>query len=136
MQYATLLPLPPGRGRREGNRTGSSAMTSLCVPIFVRSLVQAAADVAQAVEAGADLVELRIDEFTDVALLRNFVSYSIQPLILTCRPTWEGGGCELPEDQRLAILDEAAVGRVTYVDIELEAFHRGRVPPIGRQLIV
>ena len=36
-------------------------MTHLCVPIFVTELEKARRDIAAALAAGADLVELRID---------------------------------------------------------------------------
>lgn len=38
-------------------------MTHLCVAIFVHDVAQAKRDIAQAAEAGADMVELRIDQF-------------------------------------------------------------------------
>src|SRR6185437_12862387 len=75
----------------ETGRFGPSRMTYLCVPIFVASVAQAKADIARAAEAGADLVELRIDQFTDDPELRQLLSEAVLPCILTCRPEWEGG---------------------------------------------
>jgi 3-dehydroquinate dehydratase/shikimate dehydrogenase len=46
------------------------------------------------------------------------------PAIVTCRPTWEGGHCELPEEQRLLLLESAARSGATYVDVELEAYRK------------
>src|ERR1051325_10851603 len=40
-------------------------MTDLCVAIFVEDAAQVKRDVARAAEAGADLVELRVDRITD-----------------------------------------------------------------------
>jgi 3-dehydroquinate dehydratase/shikimate dehydrogenase len=99
-------------------------MTRLCVAIFVKDLAQAIRDVATAAEAGADMVELRIDEFTDHDQLRQLLSDVRLPAIVTCRASWEGGHCELPEPQRLALLEVAATSGAAYIDIELEAYRR------------
>jgi 3-dehydroquinate dehydratase/shikimate dehydrogenase len=94
-------------------------MTYLCVPIFVSDLAQARRDVALAAEAGADLVELRVDEVTDGDLIEQVVSQSTLPVIVTCRPTWEGGRCELPDEQRAALLSRA--NKAAYIDVELKS---------------
>jgi 3-dehydroquinate dehydratase/shikimate dehydrogenase len=99
-------------------------MTRLCVAIFVKDLAQALRDVATAAEAGADMVELRIDGFTDQDQVRQLLSSVRLPAIVTCRASWEGGHCELPEPQRLALLEVAANSGAAYVDIELEAYRR------------
>jgi hypothetical protein len=44
-----------------------SPMTYLCIAIFVSDEAQARRDIAVAAEAGADMVELRIDEVADAA---------------------------------------------------------------------
>ena len=41
-------------------------MTHLCVAIFVRDIAQARREIATAVEAGADMIELRVDSFDDI----------------------------------------------------------------------
>ena len=108
-------------------------MTLLCVPIFVESVDQARRDAAQAAEAGADIVELRIDTFTEPAgaiPARNSKADEIRqllgaaglpPSIVTCRPTWEGGNSELPEDERLALFFELAESDAQYLDMEWKA---------------
>lgn len=100
-------------------------MTHLCVSIFVTDLAQAKRDIASAAEAGADLVEFRIDTFTEPDAVSSLIQQSILPCIVTCRPTWEGGQCELPEDQRLALLNAAADG-ASHIDIELAAPEKPR----------
>jgi 3-dehydroquinate dehydratase/shikimate dehydrogenase len=102
-------------------------MTHLCVPIFVTDLAGAKRDIAAAAEAGADLVELRIDEFTDPALVRSLVAESILPAIVTCRPEWEGGHADVSDAQRLEALNAAldsASGQARYIDVELETLRR------------
>ena len=58
-------------------------MTHLCVPIFVESVEQLKRDAALAGEAGADLLELRIDRLKESIELPQLSL----PFIVTCRPT-------------------------------------------------
>jgi 3-dehydroquinate dehydratase/shikimate dehydrogenase len=99
-------------------------MTHLCVAIYVNDLAQAQRDAITAAEAGAEMVELRIDEFTGHDQVRALVSDCRLPCIVTCRPTWEGGHSELPEDERLAVLEVAAYSRPAYIDVELKSFRQ------------
>ena len=68
------------------------------------------------------MVELRADEVTDRAQLATLVDNAPLPLIVTCRPTWEGGNCELPEEQRVTLFTDTSLHNAAYVDIELEAY--------------
>ncbi len=97
-------------------------MTYLCAAIFVTDIAQARRDIALAAEMGADMVELRIDRFASPGLISE-EGIGTLPYILTCRPIWEGGQCDLPDKQRLAALVLAGI-RAAYVDIELETIHR------------
>ncbi|MDB5333522.1 MAG: aroD aroE [Phycisphaerales bacterium] len=107
-------------------------MTHLCVAIFVTDLAQAQRDVAAAAEAGADMVELRIDELTDATLVADVVKAATLPAIVTCRPTWEGGQSTLTDEERLDLLAKAAEAGASYTDIELETFGRaGGLPGDG-----
>ena len=89
-------------------------MTLLCVPIFFQDLAQAQRDVALAAEAGADVVELRLDRLTQGIALPQYPV----PVIVTCRPEWEGGESTLPDGERIALL-EAASANARYADLEL-----------------
>lgn len=97
-------------------------MTLLCVAIFVREIAQAKRDIALAAEAGADIVELRIDDVADAQVVQEIVRASTLPTIVTCRPTWEGGSNQLPDGARLELLRSAAAGDASYVDVELKSF--------------
>jgi 3-dehydroquinate dehydratase/shikimate dehydrogenase len=90
----------------------------LCVAIFVQSADQAKRDIAVAAEAGADMVELRIDRVADAEEVLTVLGSSTLPAVVTCRPTWEGGHCELPRDDRIALLHAVAT-EAGYVDLEL-----------------
>jgi 3-dehydroquinate dehydratase/shikimate dehydrogenase len=101
-------------------------MTYLCVPIFVRDVAQAQREAAQAAEAGAEIVEYRIDNLVeqDSVPVVQLVKQSPLPCIVTCRPTWEGGGSEASDADRLRTLHEAAVAGASYIDVELETKKR------------
>ena len=94
-------------------------MTYLCVPIFVRDRSQALRDIATAAEAGADIVELRLDGAKNADVFEG-PQPSILPCIATCRPQREGGRFEGSEDDRIEILLRASTWSA-YVDIELDS---------------
>ena len=102
-------------------------MTNLTVAIHVESLDQALAACARAAEVGADLMEYRIDRFTDDPdQVTALVERSPLPCIITCRPTWEGGFFEGNDAERLGIFDAACAGarRPAYIDVELVAYQK------------
>ena len=76
----------------------------------------AARDAASA----ADLVELRLDGVAgpDVA---GALASRPRPVIVTCRPQWEGGRFDGSEDERKAILQRALDLGAEFVDVEFQA---------------
>ncbi len=102
-------------------------MTYLTAAIAVHSLEQALGAAVRAAELGADLVEYRIDTFTDDPNdVTELVQRSALPCIITCRPTWEGGAYDGDEQTRLSLLEHAGVGarKPAYIDLELAAFEK------------
>ena len=106
-------------------------MTELCVAIFVEDAAQVKRDVARAAEAGADLVELRLDRRDNAIETHEDLQQSvldlrpIVPFILTCRPTWEGGESTLDDQSRIDFLKFIADATgAPYVDLELETLRR------------
>jgi 3-dehydroquinate dehydratase/shikimate dehydrogenase len=97
-------------------------VTYLCAAILVTDLAQARRDIAAAAEAGADMVELRIDQLATPDLM-GLQGMCALPCIVTCRPTWEGGHCELPDKQRLELLLLAGT-QAAYIDVELKTIRR------------
>jgi 3-dehydroquinate dehydratase/shikimate dehydrogenase len=95
-------------------------LTYLCAAIFAETPEQVLRDAALAAEAGADMVELRIDRLTEPIKLPELTL----PFILTCRPTSEGGESELSDEQRLDLLATMSEGRAAYIDIELQTYIR------------
>lgn len=103
-------------------------MTRLCVAIFVDSADQARRDIATAAEAGADMVELRLDTFP-AGEGAELAHRSILPAIMTIRAPWEGGRpSELTDAERVAALQFYS-HLTAYTDIELETFKR---TPVNR----
>ena len=92
---------------------------------------KALVDVADAVAKGADIVELRVDFLKassangtierDVATL---IDASAVPVIVTMRPTWEGGQYDGEEGARVRALWSAAKAGAAYVDCEVLAAER------------
>lgn len=100
-------------------------MTRLTVPIMVDDPEQALAQAARAAEQGADLVELRLDRFTDdPQAVTDLVDRSPLPCIVTCRPTWEGGEYDGDEQTRIAVFEHACLAAhpPAYLDVELRAY--------------
>jgi 3-dehydroquinate dehydratase/shikimate dehydrogenase len=108
-------------------------MTRLCVAIFVNDLAQAKRDIALAAEAGADMVELRIDALPDHAIVDDLLASKLVPVIVTCRPKWEGGLSELNDLERGALLTGAVDDGAEFIDIELETARRHE--PLLRQVL-
>ena len=102
-------------------------MTYLCVPIFVESIEQAKRDIATAVEAGVDLIELRLDDVTDGSVVKFLAESSVAPLILTCRPNWEGGHSEQSDGARVGMLTVQTERARHYLDVEFETLKRSPV---------
>ena len=67
--------------------------------------------------AGADLVELRLDGVADPDPVAA-ISGRLRPVIVTCRPTWEGGQFDGPEEVRRQILMGASDAGAEFVDVE------------------
>lgn len=102
-------------------------MTKLCVPIMVDSADDALADAHAAKAAGADLVELRLDRFTDDReAAATLVNDCPLPTIVTIRPDWEGGEYDGDDMHRIALIEYLGTTCTgpAYFDIELATFDR------------
>ena len=95
--------------------------TLICVPIFQKDFKSVLKSAKNSVEAGADILELRIDALDNpnpdlVSLIIKEINY---PLIATNRRIDEGGFFQGTESERIEILLEAAK-YADMVDIELQ----------------
>jgi 3-dehydroquinate dehydratase/shikimate dehydrogenase len=80
------------------------------------------------------MVELRLDGVTDIDVAGALEGRS-KPVIVTCRPTWEGGRFDGSEEARLRILSDAARLGAEFVDIEW-SIERAKWPRGERTKIV
>ena len=82
----------------------------------------------ESVQLHYDVVEIRLDGMThpDIQACRQCIA---TPLLFTHRPVWEGGKYKGPEQDRIALLEQAVEEQAAFVDIELEteAILRSRV---------
>jgi 3-dehydroquinate dehydratase / shikimate dehydrogenase len=111
-------------------RSPEPSVTYLCVPIFVTELSKARQDIAAAVEAGAEMVELRVDRLDDLAVLDALLLEKLCKTIVTNRSIPEGGFWP-PEDKSRAeeILHGPTARLADYIDIELSALKRDSISP-------
>src|SRR6266851_1015937 len=70
--------------------------------------------------ADADIVELRLDSVDDPDVA-GALSGRRRKVIVTCRPTWEGGGFTGSEEARKRLLADALDAGADYVDVEWRA---------------
>jgi 3-dehydroquinate dehydratase / shikimate dehydrogenase len=85
--------------------------------------------------ADADLVELRLDTVRDPSPAAALAGRR-RPVIVTCRPTWEGGSFGGSEEERKRILAEALALGAEYVDIEWRARFDDVIAQAGGRRIV
>jgi 3-dehydroquinate dehydratase/shikimate dehydrogenase len=91
---------------------------SLCVTVTAATTAELCAR-RDGVE-DADLIELRLDSVSDPSAAGALAGRR-RPVIVTCRPQWEGGGFSGSEEERRRILEEALALGAEYVDIEWRA---------------
>jgi 3-dehydroquinate dehydratase/shikimate dehydrogenase len=86
-------------------------------------------------EANADLVELRLDSVEDPDV-GGALSGRMRPVIITCRPIWEGGAFRGSEEERRQILAGALDEGAEYVDVESQAGFTDLVRRGGRRVVL
>ena len=89
----------------------------ICVAVAVPDTA-AAVRAVQPVLADVDVVEIRLDGMRqpDIAGICRQID---RPLLFTNRAAWEGGACQVPEEERIAPLLAAIRCRAAFVDLEL-----------------
>lgn len=85
--------------------------------------------------ADADLVELRLDTVKDPSAAGALAGRK-KPVIVTCRPTHEGGHFKGSEEERRAILAEALALGAEFVDLELQGSCADLLQQTGGRRIV
>ena len=91
----------------------------LCETVTAQSM----ADLRAARDAAvADMVEVRLDGVADVDVA-GALQGRRKPVVVTCRPEWEGGKFRGSEEERHRLLGEALALGAEYVDVEWVALH-------------
>ena len=112
--------------------------TLVCVPIMVERIDTALADAIEARDAGADLVEFRIDPFFHgsegdehdslvIRQLQGLIADAPLPVILTCRSAAEGGDYDGDETDRVSLLEKLCVNvehPPASLDFELASYQK------------
>jgi len=83
----------------------------------------------------ADLIELRLDAVSDPDVAGALAGRT-RPVILTCRPAWEGGGFQGSEEERRRILADALQAGAEWVDVEWRAGFDDLVRQQGRRVVL
>jgi 3-dehydroquinate dehydratase/shikimate dehydrogenase len=90
----------------------------LCVTVTARTMAELRRRRDEA--TSADLVEMRLDSVSDPDVAGTLAGRHC-PVLVTCRPEWEGGHFTGSEEQRQRFLAEAAALGAEFVDIEWRA---------------
>lgn len=73
-----------------------------------------------AAATNADLIELRLD-VVDQPSVEGALEGRRRPVVITCRPRWEGGGFAGSEEERERMLSQAVDAGAEFVDVEARA---------------
>ena len=105
-------------------------MTYLAVPIAAQNVEQARQQIKAALDAGAEMLELRTDYIEDlnVDLVKDLIAAVKSaggkrfPVIVTCRDKRQGGSIAYPQKLRLEVLAGALKAGAEFIDYEYENF--------------
>lgn len=95
----------------------------ICVSVAAPTMREMEKKAERAFGLGADLVELRLDYLSEIdvntviAAIRRFG----RRVVVTLRPSWEGGRFDRGEGERARVLLEVTEAEPAYVDIELDS---------------
>ncbi len=93
-------------------------MTALCETVTATTMAELVA--GRDAVSRADLVELRLDGVADPDVGAALAGRT-RPVVVTCRPQWEGGRFAGSEDERRALLEQALALGAEFVDVEARA---------------
>lgn len=110
---------------------GRTAYLHLCVSINPTTLEQLKIDFDEAVAAGADLVELRLDgldpsELERISEIEPWLTSHAERLILTCRPEEQGGHYDGSISDRTDVLAWAGAQGPRFVDVEHASYRSSK----------
>jgi 3-dehydroquinate dehydratase/shikimate dehydrogenase len=92
------------------------------------------ADLVNARQLGADLLEIRLDRYLELPDLRQLLAAKPRPVILSCRRKDDGGEWRGTEEERLALLRQSIVAGADYVEIEWDVADQIRPYPGSKRI--
>jgi len=125
---SAATPGRPGAGRMGRIKLPAPAM--ICVTIGRGRHKALLAEWKEAAEAGADLVELRIDCLRSEPRLKVILAERPTPVLLTIRRPADGGLWKGDEEKRQLLLREAILAGVDYIDLEADV--AAKIPRFGK----
>lgn len=96
--------------------------TRLIVPLL--SAESAATDAAAARDAGAALVELRVDQIGDARIVESLLATAPGTWIVTIRSAEEGGFWDAGEDERISLFERLGLAQPGWIDVEFATWRR------------
>ena len=109
-----------GSPERLGIMDNENKQTLVAVTVTADTVREMQARMAEAAEAGADVIELRLDYLRDLNEheVKDLVAGRPCPVIATIRAAWEGGRFGGKEADRIHMLKAAVEAGAQYVDLE------------------
>jgi 3-dehydroquinate dehydratase / shikimate dehydrogenase len=107
----------------------------ICISIAQASRTLALADMLNAAQMGADLLEVRLDCFEKAPHLSELTDAKRKPLLFSCRRPQDGGVWQGSEEERQMLLRQAILSKADYVEIELDIADQIRPFPPCRRVI-
>jgi len=132
----------------KGANPEPSPRTLVCVPLTVLEDDRTIEEMRRALDAGADIIELRLDTIFEgeggsdthdthdthdaaiVRRIRTLIKSSPLPVILTCRVASEGGDYDGDEADRISLFERltaASASSPAYLDVEWSSFSRSAI---------
>jgi 3-dehydroquinate dehydratase/shikimate dehydrogenase len=107
--------------------------TKLAIPISARTVETAARQIDAAKQAGADIIELRVDYLDGLnASMVNQLITSVKgsgesSVLVTCRDSTEGGTGAHLVDLRIQVLTEAVKEGADFIDVEFQNYQQEKI---------
>ena len=101
----------------------------ICISVTPESRQLAKVDIYNAANQ-CDLVEVCLDRLHKEPDVKDMISGSKKPILISCRPVHEGGKFDGTEDERLALLRQAIIAGPDYV--ELDPASAMKIPRFGK----
>ena len=100
----------------------------ICITVTPESRTLAKADIFNAASQG-DVIELCLDHLVKEPDVKDLLSATTKPVIISCRRPQDGGKWSGTEDERLLLLRQAIVAGPAYIELDLDI--APKVPRFG-----